>query len=108
MEGNRRKKKVERERERERERVCVCVCVYGVVGPEKDQESLLPKESLPAIIQGLSEWLQRLALGETFLLAHVVRMELSLCCISDDAFHALFLGQDTLVMKLDAVTTACY
>jgi undecaprenyl pyrophosphate phosphatase UppP len=35
----------------------------------------VPREGLPAIIQGLKEWLPRSAKGETFLPIHVVKME---------------------------------
>jgi hypothetical protein len=49
--------------------------------------------------------LPRPAQGETFLPVDVAIMELNLCCFPNDAFHASgFLGRDTGVIKLDAVT----
>jgi hypothetical protein len=64
------------------------------VNPEKDQESLVPRECFLVIILCSNEWLPRLIQGETFFLVHVVRVELGLHHLLNDGF----LGQDTGVI----------
>jgi undecaprenyl pyrophosphate phosphatase UppP len=64
------------------------------MGPQKDQKSLVLREVLLAIIQGLNEWIPRPAQGEIFLPLHVVRMELNVYRFPDDTFYTSgFLGQ---------------
>jgi hypothetical protein len=54
----------------------------GIVGSEKDQKSLVPRQDLQAIIQDLNEWLSRPVQEETVFPVHEVRMELNLLSLS--------------------------
>lgn len=55
----------------------------------------MPREGFPVIVQNSNEWLPILSQGETFLIGHIVRMELNLYQFPNDAFNASrFLGQD--------------
>jgi hypothetical protein len=48
---------------------------HGVVGPDKDKYSLVPRKGLPVIFHSSNEWLPELAPGESFLPVHVVMVE---------------------------------
>jgi hypothetical protein len=78
--------------------------VCGMVR-SRGSKSLFLREGLILFLQSLNERIPQLAQGETFVPAHAIRIEPNLCCFPDDEFcMSTFFGQDTDVMKLEAVT----
>jgi hypothetical protein len=64
----------------------------GVVGPGKDEQSLVPRQVFPAIIQGSNEWLSRFAQRESFFPVHALVLSMSTSC-----------SPCTSTMKMEAV-----